>query len=382
MRACVLRAAILFVFAGSVVTAARAADGEASGNLGLVVTSDRAYGFSAAGGYWTSVTLDGPALSSRTSSYLGYVRTTRSIYAFNPATNRWYSSTYVGLPIGESVLGATIVFWTTHKAYAIATVWATWREQSFQGLSEPPRGGGSANSFGIVWTARAAYAFHAATGSWMRQNLESSPLGGLANNGLGLVWTNQQAFAFDATPGLWRSIDLADMQGVSSTGEGDVCLLWADKDAKVYSADQSAWFEFQTDQVIVGGSASGEVALLWTPDRAYAFSSSLALWGSVNLQGSFGFVEPGPESRTGAIRVSPNPTRGRTEVWLPGSEEAWKIGIYDAQGSLIARGEGAGGASYLWDGCSEDGRKVAAGAYWLRGESDGRVEIRKLVVLP
>lgn len=374
---------ILFILAGLLVAGgALAVSGDACGNLGLVVTSDRVYGFSAAAGYWTSAVLDGSVVTARCSPYLGYVRTSRSVYAFNPNTNRWYTSTYAGLPAGESIEGSTIVFWTTSKAYAIASVWANWREQSFQGLSEPPRGGGSANSFGLVWTNRAAYAFNAASGNWIRQALDSPPLGGISSNGVGLVWTGSQAFAFDATPGVWRPRPLGNLQGVSASGSGDVCIIWADKDAYVYSADQSDWFDLQTEESILGGRASGDVAVIWTPHRAFGFSSHQALWGSVNLQGTLSQGMPALEIDSGELRIIPNPTRGTTEFSLPQSESVWEIGIFDADGARVARLAVGSGGSCRWNGRTDEDREIAAGTYWLRAASEGRVEVRRIVVLP
>jgi hypothetical protein len=85
-------------------------------------------------------------------------------------------------------------------------------------------------------------------------------------------------------------------------------------------------------------------------------------------------------------RCAPNPFHSATriEVALPVPAMV-ELVVYDASGRMIAtlfRGrETAGVKRHTWDGRDAAGRRVGAGAYFVRLRSRGRSVARKVVVL-
>jgi hypothetical protein len=382
-----LRAQLLVLGAVAALVAPIAADGRAgraAGKVGLITTSEKAYGYSSPDASWMSVTLDGAPLSSLTSSWLGYVRTARSIYAYNATNNHWYTSTYRGFPLGEAANLSTAVLWTTTGCYGISNLWTFWKYQPFLGMMETTRGGGSAGTFSLVWTSRAAYAYNPATAQWFSRALEAAPQGGIVLDGLGLVWWANGAVAYSPSTGTFVPVTIPDASGLSASGAGEVGLIWSDNQAQAYSSRSGGWSSVDTNEAIEGGNAAGEVALVWTTDRAYAFSVSTGTWSYVQIQGtsekSESFDRPDPSS----FHVAPNPApAGDVSIQIPDAGN-WRIGVFDLSGQRIrefaVEVEGPG-STLVWDGRNEEGRAVSAGSYWVRAESDHRAEARRIVIL-
>jgi hypothetical protein len=359
--------------------------GRAAGKVGLVTTSQKAYGFSSPDASWMSVTLDGPPQVSLAATWIGYVRTARSIYAYNSTNNHWYSSTYRGLPLGEAASVSTAVLWTTAGCYGISNLWALWKPQIFFGLMEIVRGGGSAGTFALVWTSRAVYVYNPVTGLWISRPLGTAPQGAIVLDGLGLVWLADGAVAYCPSQGAFVPASIPDAQGVSASGEGGIGLIWSDRHAEAYNNGSGLWAPIETDQTIEGGTAAGDVALLWTSSRAYAYSVSTGSWSYVLTQGALDKEDASGRSGPSVFDVSPNPGRAGEMTFRIPDGGRWKIEIFDLSGQRI-RGIGeewaGAGSTVAWDGRNDDGRMVAAGSYWVRAESGLRAEVRRIVVLP
>lgn len=254
--------------------------GLAHGDVGLVDTESRGYGFSAASGLWTSVQLDSPAEARLAGDFFGYLRTARRIYAFNSVNDHWFQVPFEGVPMGESAEGATVVFWSDAGAYGIASIWTIWRCQPIT-FPDSPSGGGSAGNFALVWTKENAFAFHSASGQWMRQALDRSPDGGITFQGLGLVWTSTSVYSFDPTPGTWIPLSVSNPVGVS--GGGGVAVVWGDRTAQGYSGALDAWFPLQTASTIQDGQANGQTGIVMENARAYTFNSRTGTWSMLAL---------------------------------------------------------------------------------------------------
>jgi len=90
---------------------------------------------------------------------------------------------------------------------------------------------------------------------------------------------------------------------------------------------------------------------------------------------------------TWSIGVSPNPFYGATVIRLDlaAAESSVKVGIYDVSGRLVKSihtGSLEAGTHQLdWDSRDTDGRRSAVGLYFVRVESAGRLEARKIVLL-
>jgi hypothetical protein len=360
---------------------AAAVTGTAQGHVGLIDTNIKAYGFSSFSGRWTPVTLSGPAFVKAAADYLGYVRTAQRLYSYNATNDHWYSIAYSGQVRGEDLCGATSVVWTSTSMYAIASVWAVWRSLPFQ-PDEVPVGGGSASNFGLFWTNRRGYAFHSATGTWMPQPAPSRAISGLANDGFGLLWDMSAAYSFDPTPGGWCNLNLGSMQGVSAAGGGSVGLVWGQNRAQAYSGTFDCWTPLENTEPFLGGAASGNVAILWDASKAYCFNAETDTWTSVVLQSDPAGLD-GLED-TGGFSARPNPSSGEVAFRLPVTG-TWKIEVFDVNGTLIRRldtNTSEKSAALSWDGLDVDGRRVAAGTYWVRAESaEKRVEARRIVML-
>jgi hypothetical protein len=86
-------------------------------------------------------------------------------------------------------------------------------------------------------------------------------------------------------------------------------------------------------------------------------------------------------------QISPNPFRGRITIGFalaaPGHA---RLGVYDVSGRLTAtildRELPAGEQSVTWDGTGRGGTRVAPGIYFCNFQSGGRVETRRIVLLP
>lgn len=361
-------------------TPAGAVSGLAQGHVGLIATNTHAYGFSSTSGRWTPVTLSGPSQVKQAADFLGYIRTAQKLYSYNSTNDHWYSISYTGQVRGEDLSGATAVVWTTTSMYAIASIWTIWRTLAFQ-PDEVPLGGGSASSFGLFWTNKRGYAFHSATGTWMPQPVPSRAISGIANDGFGLLWNANEAFSYDAAPGAWVALDLGDMQGVSAAGGGSVGLVWGQNRAQAYSGTYDCWTPWESAEPFLGGAAGGDVAILWSAGQAHCFNAETDTWTSVVLQndasGLDGFAA------AGGFSAAPNPSSGEISFRLPAAG-VWKVEIFDVNGALrrrLDKDSSAAGDALAWDGLDGDGRRVAAGAYWVRAESaEKRVEARRIVV--
>ncbi|MBK8233088.1 MAG: hypothetical protein IPK72_21530 [Candidatus Eisenbacteria bacterium] len=207
------------------VSSVGAANGVASGKVGLIDAGTQAFGFSASTNHWTPRNLDSPAAVLLSGEFLGYIRTQAKILLYNSTNDRWVAATYAGTPLGEEVEGATGVFWSTTTLYGSAAHWTVWKTTPVPERGDADRGG-SAGSFGLVWSSQNALAFHAAPGTWISQALDGPCLGGIASDGLGLVWTPTSAYSFDPALGTWTHLDLGATNGVSVAGSGDVALVW------------------------------------------------------------------------------------------------------------------------------------------------------------
>ncbi len=358
--------------------------GAANGNVAIVDTPVKAYGYSGHTQTWTEIDLDSPALVRASSEHLGYVRTLTQIHSFHSNNQRWNSSQITGVPLGESTRGATSVCWTTNAGYATASLWTVWKPVSWPD-GEEPIDGGSCGNFALVWTKHHAYAFHSASGTWTPQAMAEPISGGITCDGFGLVWTPEAVYSFDPTPGIWISRELGGSTGVSVTGGGSVALAWSPTSAEAYSGILDAWYSLPDAQGVVAGVAQGNLALLWSEDTAWVFDANTGLWQSVALEGGAGGDHPpkDPPEVTRWLRAGPNPAAGRrVELSLPG-DEAWEVAVFDVAGRCVRRFQSpacAGTARLVWDGADEDGRPVAAGTYWIRAHAAESIEARRIVL--
>ncbi len=82
----------------------------------------------------------------------------------------------------------------------------------------------------------------------------------------------------------------------------------------------------------------------------------------------------------------PNPFNPQTEVrFVMGEAGHARVTVYDVSGRLVAtladETRGAGEHALLWQGRDQSGRQLPSGAYYLRLESEGRVDHRKIMLL-
>jgi len=85
------------------------------------------------------------------------------------------------------------------------------------------------------------------------------------------------------------------------------------------------------------------------------------------------------------MRIAPNPFNPRTTVAFSLDESSFTtLGVYDARGRHLAHlFEGvleAGEHRVAWDGCGQHGRRLAAGLYVMRLETNGKVDCRRVVL--
>ena len=84
------------------------------------------------------------------------------------------------------------------------------------------------------------------------------------------------------------------------------------------------------------------------------------------------------------LEVSPNPARGRVQLFAAAQEPA-TISIYTQSGGLVRTlalpgSPNAGQRVLAWDGNDLAGRPVAAGVYFVRLVSGGRSAVRRVVL--
>jgi len=100
-----------------------------------------------------------------------------------------------------------------------------------------------------------------------------------------------------------------------------------------------------------------------------------------------------------AIRISPNPTRGRTVISfslpypllersgnpdLSGPPTPYTLSLYDLSGRLVrvfpSHESQVTSHSLVWDGKSDDGKPVSSGVYFVRLEAGSQTQTRRLVL--
>lgn len=381
---CILFSAAILGFALCVGSpTARAQTGAARGNVAIIDAAAKAYGYSAMSQLWTATSLDAAAVERLAGDHLGYVRTPFRIYSFNSTNDHWYWANYTGEPLGASTAGATTIFWTSNSAYAIASLWSTWRIRPWQG-GETPRGGGSCGTFALAWTENHAYAFHSASGQWMTQALSEPISGGITCENFGLVWTPSFVYSFNPYPGGWVPLSLGLPEGISVTGDGSVALAWSASHAEAYSALFDSWFPFDSASPLLGGAASGNLALLWSAAGASVFDVNTGEWSGVQIDtGGPGGDKP-PDEIDQHFRIHPNPASSdRLQLSLPGDQE-WTVEVFDVGGRQVQslRAQRSGVTTTLdWDRTDGQGRRLAAGTYWMRARSPKAVEVRRVLLL-
>jgi hypothetical protein len=79
------------------------------------------------------------------------------------------------------------------------------------------------------------------------------------------------------------------------------------------------------------------------------------------------------------VTVAPNPSTDQVRFGLPGADALDGLEIHDAAGRRIRRWPGPLTGSVTWDGRMDDGRRVSAGVYWVRGIRGGRPLTRRVV---
>jgi glucose/arabinose dehydrogenase len=85
-----------------------------------------------------------------------------------------------------------------------------------------------------------------------------------------------------------------------------------------------------------------------------------------------------------SLECTPNPSRvatGSTIRWNTALASAWNLRIVDAAGRVVRTAQGKGATSWRWDGRDSNGRRLAAGVYFLSVRSNGRSVEGKVVLL-
>jgi flagellar hook assembly protein FlgD len=101
---------------------------------------------------------------------------------------------------------------------------------------------------------------------------------------------------------------------------------------------------------------------------------------------------PGPGVAPAALSLGPavpNPFSLETEISyaIPAENGPLHVtlNIYDSRGRLVARvvddDQDAGGRRVVWNGTDQRGRPVASGVYFYRLASNGKTEMRRVVLL-
>lgn len=97
-------------------------------------------------------------------------------------------------------------------------------------------------------------------------------------------------------------------------------------------------------------------------------------------------MSSGEETGEIEFEILPNPSTKDFELRysLPEACDV-RVEICDAQGRLVRRllsgREGPGSGSIPWGACDQNGRPVARGAYFARLAMDGRVQVRRLILI-
>lgn len=176
-------------------------------------------------------------------------------------------------------------------------------------------------------------------------------------------------------------------------GAAFLCAQWGDESVlKAIPIDTA-------ETIFLSAGASGPV-YLWFPEFGSGYLGdnhggtqvcATPLVGETSSANS-----GGPADRTGGVaiaRIWPNPSDGAVTVELAPSlvgRPAVNLGIFDSSGRLVqsltptgAARNGAGPSESLaWDGCWADGRRVPAGAYFVRlNTEDGGVSGERVVIL-
>jgi len=223
-------AALLGMLLGAVPCSAEV-EGSACGDLAILYTSQFGYGYSTYTMAWNTTLLAGTPVKHACSPSLGLLITTQRLYVFNALSGQWFSRSYSGTLQGFDIDGSVVVLWTDTACYAISSIWTMWATMSLL-PGETVVGGGSCSTFGMIWTTHRALAYRASQNNCSTHDLDLPPLGGLAANGLGLVYSPSDVHVFEANPGDWIELDLEGSPvGLSTTGCGDVALVWSDLQA-------------------------------------------------------------------------------------------------------------------------------------------------------
>ncbi|MBM3317441.1 MAG: T9SS type A sorting domain-containing protein [Candidatus Eisenbacteria bacterium] len=380
-----VRIVVLCLAAASLASSRAAVNkGLVGGDVGIISTDERVYGYSASSGVWVSRAIDGRVMEQQVGDYLGAVLTTEELLAYNSVGNLWAETAYSGLPQELSARGAVAVLLTTEACYGISTVWGAWRAEPFP-LAGNGSGCASGGNFGLVWGGSRACAYGAGTHQWLPLEAGAPVAGGFARNGLGIVWTQNQVFAYRTSPAAWIAQPVQEAQGVCVVGEGQTGLVWSARRAHGFSMQTGGWATITVAEGVRGGAAGGRVALVWSDSRVYSFNAQTGAWTYTELgRGGAQGLEPAPMEAP-SIVVSPNPCPESTVRFALPGDEPWRIAIVDAEGRRVAAGEtpgGAAGAHWAWDRLGPDGRPVPAGVYWMKAESRDRSEARRIVLLP
>jgi hypothetical protein len=359
--------------------------GLTKGQVGIITTEDRAYGFSASSSSWVSRSLQGRVLDQKACEYLGFVLTTEKIFAYNSVADLWVASTYAGDPVGVAADGAVIVFWTNQACYGIATLWALWRSEPIDFLGGHPTGGASAGDFGLVWSGYAAHAYAGSSGQWNTLQTTDPVIGGIAEDGLGLVWTRGAVYAYRPLPSEWIPLPLGRPQGICVVGGGHTGLVWAPNAGYAFSTVLGTWVPVAVPEGTRGGSAAGDVALVWSDARVYCFNAQSGSWTTIEINAEKRFESPAPVVDEAGFGVSPNPCAASSVAFSLPAGEAWNIEVFDLEGRSVrtfALPAQAQSGRIDWDRRDAGGELLPAGTYWVRAQAGERTEARRIVLLP